>query len=532
MAQIDPALGFDPGPSPGRIALRDAAGGTISGLPTLQPGFNIPATPTGPLDSSHLLPSAMQTPLSFSSQAYPIPATSSSSTVTSGYVLPPPSATQFSTTMQVLPNKYNSSRIQLEFQTLRTKIAELEQQLQAERNNVSAIVKGACDGVVAHLCAEFEARAAVLQVRIDRLMQEKAGNGEENEEDKDREEDNNETDDDEDAVMTSEQASNHNKIKQLTTVLFQKFLKSSLKTKDDIPAFEDGPLPLVVGSKDVHQLRFQWDQTASSAHNRECISTIAAFARSNGSDYVGEVKELLEVITVQDMESRVQKKFEQVHKKFKGTNKSQKEEGGMSKKKHDNRARGKLEVRNQKRTSNQVPNDKKWIQEEKFDVAFDIAHMLDDEDFINEDGSKDKTKFLARAPEYRSEDNLFETVDSCPDPNPSAQYVMRVRGKPKDTGMAKLSFEKRARRWMVCRKWLGEHSDYDKTLYVIDNGKLWGDKTNPIEEEKKCKTLQEEKKNQRRKRKSEETVVASDEDEDEEESGRKKRKKAKKKGKR
>ncbi|KAK7454572.1 hypothetical protein VKT23_011324 [Stygiomarasmius scandens] len=122
MNQINPTLGFDPRPSPGQIALCD----TTAPNALAQLDFGIPAIQTGPIGPSQLLPSAIQTSLlPFLSQAYPTPhgmfptprsptsavtpASSSSSAITSDYAPPPPSTMQFSTTMQTLPTKWNSS---------------------------------------------------------------------------------------------------------------------------------------------------------------------------------------------------------------------------------------------------------------------------------------------------------------------------------------------------------------------------------------------------------------------------------------
>ncbi|KAL0564443.1 hypothetical protein V5O48_017602 [Marasmius crinis-equi] len=156
-----------------------------------------------------------------------------------------------------------------------------------------------------------------------------------------------------------------------------------------------------------------------------------------------------------------------------------------------NRAIGKLKVCLQKRKSKSVSDALKWVKEEKYNAAFEVNHMSDDEDY-QENDQKVKNKYLARPPAFRS--------------------------------VQAATFAKRGRHWMYKEDWLQENLSFNTKIYMLDNGKLWGDPTDPVEQEDLKKEVKQVKKE--RKRKSEEGTGG---DGDEKKKKKKKKKKRKEK---
>ncbi|EEB98388.1 hypothetical protein MPER_02112, partial [Moniliophthora perniciosa FA553] len=164
-------------------------------------------------------------------------------------------------------------------------------------------------------------------------------------------------------------------------------------------------------------------------------------------------------------------------------------------------AAGKLKVRERKRGSN-MPEELRWVKDAKYDHAFEVNHMSDDDDVYDDQNNVVKNKYLARAPMHRSEklQELFDVIDQLPDPAPSGQYWIRVKGEPKEQPIRRAAaFGKRGRRWMYKPEWLDANKEYACEAYVLDNGLLWGDPTDPVEQEDMKKEVKAAKKEKKRK---------------------------------
>lgn len=62
----------------------------------------------------------------------------------------------------------------------------------------------------------------------------------------------------------------------------------------------------------------------------------------------------------------------------------------------------KLEKRELKRTNIPEDHDDAWVKQSKYDPAFTIAQMSDDEDGPTDDNNTQSKYFVSRAPVYRS----------------------------------------------------------------------------------------------------------------------------------
>ncbi|KAL0062428.1 hypothetical protein AAF712_010707 [Marasmius tenuissimus] len=73
------------------------------------------------------------------------------------------------------------------------------------------------------------------------------------------------------------------------------------------------------------------------------------------------------------------------------------------------------------------------------------------------------------------------------------QYITRIKGPLKNQGIRKTAlFAKRGRQWMYKEQWLEENPSYNTKVYVLDNGMLWGDPMDPVEQEELKKEVKEE----------------------------------------
>ncbi|KAF8968993.1 hypothetical protein BDZ97DRAFT_1654368, partial [Flammula alnicola] len=155
----------------------------------------------------------------------------------------------------------------------------------------------------------------------------------------------------------------------------------------------------------------------------------------------------------------------------------------------------KLDVRNRKREA--LPAGSEWKQP-KYDAAYEYQQMSDDEDAYGEDGNLLPDVYTSCAPGSRSEivTQMFKEIDQQKDPRPSGQFIKRVQGEVKEEQgpPATKTLKGRARRWMVDSTWLLNHPDFDTERVVADNGKLWGDETNPEELEERSAHVAAEKK--------------------------------------
>lgn len=211
--------------------------------------------------------------------------------------------------------------------------------------------------------------------------------------------------------------------------MFCKFLgQPKLSQKEDLPEYQAAGLPFVDGSKDVLQVRFNWNATEKNKVNNASIMKIVTFILSHGSQYSSGAAPLLALITPGDMETRVCKKFATLRRIWrKGCQKEQTEAMDEDQENQDktnkpvkedrtkyhNRARGvrtcamtvfiltnrltdqKLEIRLRKRSA--LPDDSEW-RLPKYNAAFVFQQMSDDET------SKDnKNTFISQAPTSRSD---------------------------------------------------------------------------------------------------------------------------------
>ncbi|KAJ3846108.1 hypothetical protein EV368DRAFT_89546 [Lentinula lateritia] len=197
--------------------------------------------------------------------------------------------------------------------------------------------------------------------------------------------------------LTSHAASNSNLIKALITIMFKLFLGvHSLTTKENLlgASVPNGDkLPLIPGM-DVHQIRFDWENTAKKSGNGAKLETIAKFAKTHGHDYKSRVKELLDIIQLGDLKSRVETKFNSLRGIYR---------------------RALTEDINMKKESSGTKAN--W------------AKGSDDE----KDPAEPR-KFISRAATWRSRElqEFFDAIDTQPDPKGSSQYIPQVRGQVKE----------------------------------------------------------------------------------------------------
>ncbi|KAJ3859286.1 hypothetical protein EV359DRAFT_86577 [Lentinula novae-zelandiae] len=229
--------------------------------------------------------------------------------------------------------------------------------------------------------------------------------------------------------LTSHAASNSNLIKALITVMFKLFLGvDSLTTKENLlgASVPNGDkLPLIPGT-DVHQIRFNWENTAKKSGNGAKLETIAKFAKTHGHDYKSGVKELLDIIQLGDLKSRVETKFNSlrgIYRRALTEDINMKKESSGTK---ANRAKGKLEARICKQ--NNLPEDNEY-KDMKYDTAMVIQMQSDDE----KDPAEPR-KFISRAATWHSQElqEFLNVIDTQPDPKGSSQYIPRVRGQAKE----------------------------------------------------------------------------------------------------
>ncbi|KAL0062930.1 hypothetical protein AAF712_010192 [Marasmius tenuissimus] len=544
-----PAYDFQPGPSPGDIAhaeVRAAASVSTPSLSPVQPlqqltAFGSPAwssensPPAAPLVDPTLMnppptpSSSLLFSNSISSHSPPSP------TIPFGGVaplalgsLPPitspllsPSTTLASFPALLIGASYSRAEVVQEFNTLRMKIRELEQRVQHETYQRAAMQKsidswskqvgqGFSDMQRDYECKIQELRELIEATRADERSS--VGDSGDEEERKDVEG----AGDEPVAAMAGssvELASTH-KIKDMVKKIFYLFLGTrALKKMSDFPEMKEGQtedsLPLVKGSDEIREIRFDWNATGRSRHNVNKLSAMVTHSRKVGPTLVAGVGEILPKITDSDLLNRFVATYSTLRRNWKGpTVKKADEPAGLDapldNTKHANRASGKLKVRNRKRANAHTLEDAKWVQDTKYDAAFEVNHMSDDDDCYDENGQLVKSQYSSREPTYRSElcRKVYNTVDGVPDPAPSNQYLARVKGKPKEQPIRRAAeFAKRGRTWMYDSAWLKTNPEYSGELYVLHNGTAWGDPTDPVQQEGQKKDVKAEKK-EKKKRKS------------------------------
>ncbi|KAI3615402.1 hypothetical protein WG66_003445 [Moniliophthora roreri] len=420
---------------------------------------------------------------------------------------PSPSSTAGTFPTLNLSKKYSRDEHVQEYNLLRTRIRELEQQVAMESMG-KALLKQTLDATVAQMKLEveraifdtrrdFDEKMSTLRMNFSEKTS--AGKGDDSSSNSDSEsstkEEGEDSKDNEDSEKPSSMdAAGH----------------SSIKTRNDFPVLEDGQdeneLEFIKGSQEIQQLRFNWYHTAWHHTNADKISTMATYARKVGPNIVANTRDVLPLISDKDLLVRFQTRFDQLQRNWKGTSGQSQtapsaappEDGNapLSKTKHVNWASGKLKVHVCKRESKTIPEALQWIKDPKYDAAFKVNHMSDDNDFY-ENGKLVNSKYLARPPVYRLEklQELFDTVDSIKDPTPIGQYTERIRGPPKEQGICRaIAFEKRGCRWMYKLEWLAVNKEYSVEMYVIENGVLWGDPTDLVDHEQKKKAVKKIKK--------------------------------------
>ncbi|KAK0433881.1 hypothetical protein EV421DRAFT_1741281 [Armillaria borealis] len=218
------------------------------------------------------------------------------------------------------------------------------------------------------------------------------------------------SDDEVEVVDQSAAAAKHPKILNLTNQIFTMFLGVPKLGKEDLPAmpepYDESALPNVHGSKEQRQIRLDWKKNSKDTHNHAALRTMSIFAKTQGVFYVSGVKELLDVITQSDLDARFDTKYAALQKVYRGTSGKQSTKRAaapgeaLSTTKKNNRAKGKLEVRERKRLA--LPEDSEW-RNSKYDTAFTIQQMSDDEDTFDANGTLAPQTYTSRAPTSRSE---------------------------------------------------------------------------------------------------------------------------------
>ncbi|KAK1222333.1 hypothetical protein PQX77_014811 [Marasmius sp. AFHP31] len=533
---------FDPGPAPGDLAQAEARrvmnnGSWGAGLPTFPvwQGHSPPQPPQQQMiyDPALMLPPPPPTPGSgqsamlFSSGT---PGAGSSNTTPSvpfshlslstPPVLPSPAPTPAPFPPLMLSSKkYSKDEHIAEHNLLRTRIRELEQRLHMEITSKN-LLKQSFEATAHQLKGGFEHAIDAVRSDLEKKMEGLRAlgkNGRESEgcdSSSDSSSGSSVEKKPEEPEMSSKTAVSHAAIKNLTKQTFYLFLGTmNLKAKEDFPAYENSDQAFIQGSTETRQLRLNWETTAKHIDNVNKLATMASYLGCQPAPPAGPNSQ-----------------FESFRRNYRGTSgrgrtasatqvlEVEGTDTPLNNTKFGNRASGKLKVRNRKRESRSIPETLKWVTEAKYSHAFEVNHMSDDEDYL-ENGKLVKNKYLARPPGHRSEkvrttvftiqlpaearaklQEVFDAVDSIPDPEPSNQYMERIKGQTKDQGIRKaVAFAKRGRRWMYKEQWLEENSVYNTEVYVLDNGTLWGDPTDPVEREELKNEVKEVKKEKKRK---------------------------------
>jgi hypothetical protein len=98
--------------------------------------------------------------------------------------------------------------------------------------------------------------------------------------------------------------------------MFCKFLGASkLSHKNDFPVipahgFDANNTPLVDGSQNVRQVRFDWDKGVKDPSNHQAIMKIVSFTRSHGTQYLSEAAPALALVNAGDLEARAKLKYD------------------------------------------------------------------------------------------------------------------------------------------------------------------------------------------------------------------------------
>lgn len=125
-----------------------------------------------------------------------------------------------------------------------------------------------------------------------------------------------------------------------------------LKYKEDFPVYkpDEDPesLPLVDGSDEVRQYRFNWEEDATDPQNEKGIQIAVKLARSHGVTYVSSAATQLPLVSFGDLENRfvtrwkaMQKDYRKVKPSAKGSDEEEEDdEKPMTSRTKKNRGRG------------------------------------------------------------------------------------------------------------------------------------------------------------------------------------------------
>ena len=79
---------------------------------------------------------------------------------------------------------------------------------------------------------------------------------------------------------------------------------------------------------------------------------------------------------------------------------------------------------------------------------------------------------------------LWQVIDAFSDPQPAWQYIPHICGEPKEQPLPMTKgIQGHARYWMIDLTWLQNNSSSNAKSSVTDNGRAWGDPTDPEEDE-------------------------------------------------
>ena len=147
----------------------------------------------------------------------------------------------------------------------------------------------------------------------------------------------------------------------------------------------------------------------------------------------------------------------------------------------------------------------------KYDAAFQVGVMSDDEDEDTESGKKTNC-FISRQLSCASDEvrhiysvfdrvesdknsqlrNIWLVIDALEDPEPSTTYATRIQGPDKELApRIRIKLAGRLRWWMIKPEWLADlaNAQYDIPKRIAPSGKGWGDEVDPEDDELAKKEL-------------------------------------------
>ncbi|KAG1751406.1 uncharacterized protein EDB91DRAFT_1243673 [Suillus paluster] len=218
-------------------------------------------------------------------------------------------------------------------------------------------------------------------------------------------------------------------------------------------------------------MRLNWDAAYNKWLNAGALDRIFDLLHVTGAKQCPAADEDLENICDNDLKERIKDKFVSMAREFKSKRKAQADLQVRIQELEDRRAAAeenldeefadestaKLKVRVRKRA-------KSGFADPKYDAAFIVNAMSDDEEMQTRDG--EAKKYISRAPDWRSDKltKLYSEIDAIPDPNPdAAAKSLPPKAKP---------------------ELLDANEDWMISGRVGPNGKAWGDDEDPIDDAK------------------------------------------------